>query len=88
MRKCIHVVYDIFIILLYASYVRYKLVRSALSIILKVSLMNNGNANLLVPKSDVLSPEATFSNLISLFSTFSFINISAKSKCFIPSDAW
>ena len=44
------------------------------------NLLNNGNANLLVPKSEVLSAEATLSNLISLESTFSLISNSAKSK--------
>ena len=46
----------------------------------EVNLLNNGNANLLVPKSEVLSADATLSNLISLASTFSLISNSAKSK--------
>ena len=46
----------------------------------EVNLLNNGNANLLVPKSEVLSAEATLSNLISLASTFSLKSNSAKSK--------
>ena len=45
----------------------------------EVSLLNNGNANLLVPKSEVLSAEAT-----SLASTYSLISNSAKSRCRIP----
>ena len=48
-----------------------------------VNLLNNGNANLLVPKSEVLSADATLSNLISLASTFSLISNSAKSRCCI-----
>ena len=47
-------------------------------------LSNRGNANLFVPKSDVLSAEATLSNLISLDSTFSLISISANYKCLYP----
>ena len=50
----------------------------------EVNLLNSGNANLFVPKSEVLSAEATLSNLISLDSTFSLINISARSRCLIP----
>ena len=49
-----------------------------------VNLLNNGSANLLVPKSEVLSAEVTLSNLISLASTFSLISNSAKSRCRIP----
>ena len=62
----------------------YRLRRRDLSIIREVNLLNNGNANLLVPKSEVLSAEATLSNLISLASTFSSINDSAKSRYRIP----
>ena len=43
----------------------YRFARRALSMIREVNLLNNGNANLLVPKSEVLSAEATLSNLIS-----------------------
>ena len=50
----------------------------------ELHLLNRGNANLFVPKSEVLSAEATLSNLISFDSTFSLINISARSTCFIP----
>ena len=50
----------------------------------EVNLLNRGNANLFVPKSEVLSAEATLSNLISLDSTFSLINISGRSRCLIP----
>ena len=50
----------------------------------EVNLLSRGNANLFVPKSEVLSAEATLSNLISLDSTFSLINISARSRCLIP----
>ena len=50
----------------------------------EVNLLNRGNANLFVPKSEVLSAEATLSNLISFDSTFSLINISARSRCLIP----
>ena len=46
----------------------------------EVNLLNNGNANLLVPKFEVLSAGATLSNLISLESTFSLVSNSAKSK--------
>ena len=46
----------------------------------EVNFLNNGNANLLVPKSEVLSAEATLSNLISSASTFSLISNSVKSK--------
>ena len=35
-----------------------------------VNLLNSGKANRLVPKSEVLSAEATFSSFISLASTF------------------
>ena len=49
----------------------------------EVNLLNRGTANLFVPKSEVLSAEATLSNLISLDSTFSLINISARSRCLI-----
>ena len=49
----------------------------------EVNLLNRGNANLFVPKSKVLSVEATLSNLISLDLTFSLINISARSRCLI-----
>ena len=49
-----------------------------------VNLLNSGKANLFVPKSEVLSADATFNNLISFDSTFSLISISAKSRCFIP----
>ena len=47
----------------------------------EVNLSKSGNANLFVPKSEVLSAEAT---LISLDSTFSLFNISARSRCLIP----
>ena len=50
----------------------------------EVNLFNRGNANLFVPRSEVLSAEATLSSLISLDSTFSFINISARLRCLIP----
>ena len=50
----------------------------------EVNLLNRGNANLFVPKSEVLSAEATLSNLISLDSTFSLINISVRLRCVIP----
>ena len=49
-----------------------------------VNLLNNGKANRLVPKSEVLSAEATFSSFISLASTFYLISNSAKSRCLIP----
>ena len=62
----------------------YRFTRSVLSMIREVNLLNNGNANLLVPKSEVLSAEATLSNLISLASTFFLISNSAKSRCRIP----
>ena len=48
--------------------------------ILDVNLLNSGKANRLVPKSEVLSAEATFSSFISLASTFSLISNSAKSR--------
>ena len=62
----------------------YRFTRRVLSMIREVNLLNNGNANLLVPKSEGLSAEATLSNLISLASTFSLISNSAKSRCRIP----
>ena len=62
----------------------YKFTLSDLSMMREVNLLNRGNANLFVPKSEVLSTEATLSNLISLGSTFSLINISARSRCLIP----
>ena len=37
----------------------------------EINLLNRGNANLFVRKSEVLSAEATLSNLISFDSTFS-----------------
>ena len=43
----------------------YRLRRRDLSLIREVNLLNNGNANLLVPKSEVLSADATLSNWIS-----------------------
>ena len=45
-----------------------------------INLFYNGNASLLIPKSEVLSAEATLRSLISLASTFSLISNSAKSK--------
>ena len=50
----------------------------------EVNLLNNGNANLLVPKSEVLSAEATLRSLISLASTFSLIRSSARFRWRIP----
>ena len=50
----------------------------------EVNLLNSGYANLLVPKSEVLSADATFTNLVLFHSTFSLISISAKSRYFIP----
>ena len=58
----------------------YRLRQRDLSMIREVDLLNNGNANLLVPRSEVLSADATLSHLISLASTFSLISNSAKSK--------
>ena len=58
----------------------YKCTRRVLSMIREVNLLNNGNANLLVPKSEVLSAEATLRSLISLAFAFSFIRSSAKSR--------
>ena len=49
----------------------YKFTRRVLSMMREVNLLNNGNASLLVPKSEVLSAEATLRSLISLASTFS-----------------
>ena len=49
-----------------------------------VNLLSSGKANRLVPKSEVLSAEATFSSFISLASTYSLISNSAKSRCLIP----
>ena len=49
----------------------------------KVNWLNRGNANLIVPISEVLSAEATISNLISFDSTFSLINILARLRCLI-----
>ena len=37
----------------------YKFNRRVLSMMREVNLLNNGNANLLVPNSEVLSAEAT-----------------------------
>ena len=37
----------------------YKFNRRVLSMMREVNLFNNGNANLLAPKSEVLSAEAT-----------------------------
>ena len=48
-----------------------------------VNLLNSGKANRLVPKSELLSAEATFSSFISLASTFSLISNSADSICLI-----
>ena len=62
------------------NFTTYKFTRRVLSMIREVNLLNNGNANRLVPKSEVLSADATLSNLISLASTFSLISNSAKSK--------
>ena len=67
-----------YIIYLFLFFIFYKCTLSEVSIIREVNLLNKGNANLFVPISDVLSAEATLSNLISLDSTFSFINISAR----------
>ena len=50
----------------------------------EVNLLNRGNANLFVRKSEVLSAEGTLINLVSLDSTFSLINIPARSRCLIP----
>ena len=50
-------------------YLFYKFILFDLSIILDVNLLNNGKANLLVPKSEVLSKEATLINLITFSST-------------------
>ena len=47
-----------------------KFTRRVLSMMREVNILNNGNTNLLVPKSEVLSAEATFRSLISLASTF------------------
>ena len=52
------------------SLTTYKFTRRALSMMREVNLLNNGNANLLVPKSEMLSAEATLRSLISLASTF------------------
>ena len=49
-----------------------------------VNLLNSGKADRLVPKSEVLSAEATFSSFISLASTFSLVSNSAKSKVVCP----
>ena len=56
----------------------YKFTRRVLSMMCEVNLLNNGNANLLVPKSEVLSADATLRSLISLASTFSLIRCSAR----------
>ena len=48
----------------------YKFTRRVLSMMREFNLLNNGNANLLVPKSRVLSAEATLRTLISLAATF------------------
>ena len=48
------------------------------------NLLKRGNINLLVPKSEVWSAEATLSNFNSFDSTISVINISARSRCLIP----
>ena len=37
----------------------YKFNRRVLSMMREINLLNNGNANLLAPKSEVLSAEAT-----------------------------
>ena len=58
----------------------YKFTRRVLSMMRDINLLNNGNASLLIPKSEVLSAEATLRSLISLASTFSLISNSAKSK--------
>ena len=42
-----------------------KLTSRIMDTSVRVNLLNNGNANLFVPMSDVLSAEATLSNLIS-----------------------
>ena len=62
----------------------YKCTRRVLSMIREVNLLNNGNANLLVPKSEVLSAQATLRSLISLAFAFSFIRNSARSRWRIP----
>ena len=49
----------------------------------EVNLLNSGRANLFVPKSEVLSADATLNNLISFDSTFSLIRISAQLRCFL-----
>ena len=41
----------------------YKFTLSDLSMMREVNLLNSSNANLFVPKSEVLSAEATLSNL-------------------------
>ena len=66
------------------TFIFYKFTLSEVSIIREVNLLNKGNANIFVPMSDALSAETTLSNLISLDSTFSFIHISARSRCLIP----
>ena len=43
----------------------YKFTRRVLSMMREVNSLNNGNANLLVPKSEELSAEATLRSLIS-----------------------
>ena len=48
----------------------YKFTRRILSMIREVNLLNNGNADILVPKSEVLSAEVTLRSLISVASTF------------------
>ena len=78
--KYIIYLYNLFIIFI----IFYKFTLSEVSIIREIILLNKDNANLFVPMSDVLSSDATLSNLISLDSTFSFINISARSRCLIP----
>ena len=62
------------------EFTTYKFTRRLLYMMRQVNLLNNGNANLLVPKSEVLSAEATLMSLITLASTISLRRSSARSK--------